>query len=197
MTGCPRETGLLLRAGTELVPPCTRAEGPTRISGAQDTSAALGHSSPKRKGRPRHSFSARLQIPGPLAYCLFQRWLNYPDTGLRGALTWFPPCVGPHTSASFWGRLASQNQEGSCLPSSPLRNTQYRGQQVEFQVLSLDHIAPPSRKPPSAANSQSGRPLPWRPCTTLPGHTEGHGPFSPESVGPKGVGSKGARNSPR
>lgn len=135
--------------------------------GLQDASAAFGTGS-HLQNRKAVLGKARLQIPGALAYCLFQRWLNYPDTGLPGTLTWLPPCVGPHTSTLFWGCLASKNQEGSCLPSSPLGNTQDRVQQVEFQVLSLDHIAAPSRKLPSAAadNSQSSRPLPYRPCTT-------------------------------
>lgn len=75
-----------------------------------------------------------------------------------------PTLCGP-TYLNITLGLLGFEEPGRVLPAQ--QPTQDRVQQVEFQVLSLDHIAAPSRKLPSAAdNSQSSRPLPYRPCTT-------------------------------
>lgn len=106
--------------------------------------------------------------------------------------------MDPHTSVLFWGSLPSKNQEGSCLPAAHLAEiTEFLGRWGTNKLYHVTIERLPLESVPGDTKSQSRRLVPYSPCTTLPGYTEGHSTgLSPESVGTEGVGSKGDGNNP-
>lgn len=71
-----------------------------------------------------------------------------------------------------------------------------RGQQMELKVLSLDHTAAPRKNFPVPPTATAVGRSPTAPSQHSLGTRRAMG-LSPESVGPKGMGSKGAGYHPR
>lgn len=79
-----------------------------------------------------------------------------------------PTLCGPTYLNIILGFLGlKRTRKSPTCPAVHLEIAQDQGQQMELQVLSLDHTAA----------SRKSFPVPYSPCTTLTGHTEGYGPF--------------------